>query len=308
MSMKIWITGSGGMVGQNIIEAFDANTHEILSSSRSECDLSDFNAVRAYIQKHNPNLIIHTAGKVGGIQANMKDLYGFLLENMQMGMNVIHAADQCGVKNVINLGSSCMYPKDISGPLSEDMMLNAPLEPTNEGYAIAKISVAYLCKFLSAQKDNRNYKTIIPCNLYGRWDKFSPENSHMIPSVIDKIYQAGNKKVVIWGDGSARREFMYAGDLADFIVKAVERFDTLPPFLNVGLGYDYTIKEYYEAIAEVIGYKGDFEYDLTKPQGMKRKLLNIDKQKAWGWIAPNSFVGGIKKTVNFYETNYLKNK
>ena len=167
-----------------------------------------------------PDLIIHSAGLVGGIEANIKNPVDFLLKNTDMGINVISSAASLGIKNLINLGSSCMYPREASNPLTEDLILKGELEPTNEGYALAKIVAARLCEYINRQGLEKNYKTLIPCNLYGRHDKFSKTNSHLIPAVIRKIHEAkiaGSRTVTIWGDGSARREFMNAADLADFI-------------------------------------------------------------------------------------------
>ena len=184
------------------------------------------------------------------------------------------------VPKLRNLGSSCMDPKDLDRELKEKDILTGKLEPTNEGYAIAKIAVAKLCEF--AKKEFKlNYKTIIPCNLYGKWDKFDPENPHMIPSVIRKIHLSKykNEQVEIWGDGSARREFMYVEDLADFINYSLNKYHLLETYTNVGLGYDYSILDYYKEIASVVKYKGDFKFDLTKPSGMKKNFVQLKYKK-----------------------------
>jgi len=301
--LKILLTGSNGMVGKNVLEHQDIRSFEILSPSSKELDLLDYSAVERYLRKNAPDLVIHAAGKVGGIQANIKEPVRFLLDNLDMGRNIVWAAKKCGITKLINLGSSCMYPRNAPNPLKEEMVLQGELEPTNEGYALAKIVTAKLCEYISREEPEYQYKTLIPCNIYGRWDKFDPVLSHMIPAVINKVHDAkvrGDKQVVIWGDGTARREFMFAGDLADCIVHAVRHFDIVPPLMNVGLGHDHTINEYYHAIAEVVGYEGDFTHDPLKPIGMKQKLVAIDQLTSFGWHARTALKDGLNSTYQFF--------
>ncbi len=301
--MKILLTGSTGMVGKNILENESLAIHTILSPSRDELNLFNYEQVRVFLKKHKPDFIIHCAGRVGGIQANIKNPVSFLVENMDMGRNIIMAACEEKVPKLLNLASSCMYPREATNPLKEEMILQGELEPTNEGYALAKIFAQRLCAYISKQYPNLDYKTIVPCNLYGRWDKFDPENSHMIPAVITKIHQAKieNKDTVdIWGDGLARREFMYVGDLATIVAFVVEKFEQFPSVFNAGLGHDYSIKEYYQTVAKVIGYKGNFTFDLTKPVGMKQKLVDISILKSQGLKNLTSLEDGIKKTYDFF--------
>lgn len=304
---KVYISGSSGMVGRNIIEKLNLQKFEIITSNSSELNLLDYNAVKCFLKSVSPDYIVHCAGKVGGIQANIKDSYGFFVENMYMGLNLISAAKEAGVKNFLNISSSCSYPYNAPNPLSEDMVFAGKLEPTNEGYAIAKASLTRLCEFVSRQFAEYNYKTIIPCNLYGKYDKFDDSNSHMIPAVIKKIHNAkanGIKQIEIWGDGLARREFMFVSDLAIMVNKILSDFENMPNTMNVGLGYDYTINEYYEIIAKVIGYKGEFIHDLSKPAGMKQKLLDIKKQLSYGLKAQFSLEEGIRQTYDYYLINY----
>jgi GDP-L-fucose synthase len=271
------------MVGRNLLEHPGIVEFEVLAPRSGELDLRNFSAVQGYMQKHQPDMVIHAAGKVGGIQANMREPVGFLLDNLDMGRNIIWAAHKAGVKRLINLGSSCMYPRNHSEPLREEMVLKGELEPTNEGYALAKVVTARLCEYIMREDASYQYKTLIPCNIYGRHDKFDPAHSHLVPAIIHKVHQAkqdGQASVEIWGDGTARREFMYGGDLADAIVHSIKNFDSLPACMNVGLGHDHTINEYYEAVASVMGYGGVFTHDLSKPVGMARKLVSIEKQKA----------------------------
>ena len=302
---KIFLTGASGMVGRNILEADWASNYDFIAPMLTErIDLFSYSSIKQILEKTKPDLVIHSAGLVGGIQANIKNPVGFLLHNLDIGRNVIIAAFETKVPNVINLGSSCMYPHDIIGPLSEDLILKGPLEPTNEGYALAKITIAKLCQYISKQYSGFRYKTIIPCNLYGRWDKFDRERSHMIPAIIAKIFDARERnlsEVEIWGDGLSRREFMYAGDLANFIGVAIEKFSELPQNINIGLGYDYTVTEYYYAISAAINWFGKFNYDITKPSGMARKLCDISLLKKFGWEAPTKLPEGIKKTLHFFE-------
>jgi GDP-L-fucose synthase len=303
--MKILLTGSSGMVGKNILEHPGAARHNWLTPSHNELDFADFQAVRTFLGEHRPDCIIHAAGKVGGIHANMREPVQFLVANLDMGRNLLLAAAGLGIVNVINIGSSCMYPRNRLEALLEDDILTGELEPTNEGYALAKITVARLAEYLCRENPRLSFKTVIPCNLYGRHDKFDPQWSHLIPAVIHKIHLAkteGQATVDIWGDGNARREFMYSGDLADALLLAVENPQDLPSLMNIGLGIDYSVNEYYRAAADVIGYKGQFVHDLSKPVGMQRKLTNVSKALNWGWQATTSLHDGISKTYEFYLT------
>lgn len=306
---RILLTGGGGMVGRNLLEHPAISDFEMITPRKAELELRDFSAVQAYLSKHQPDMIIHAAGKVGGIQANMREPVDFLMDNLDMGRNIVWAARQTGIKRLINLGSSCMYPRNHSEPLSEEMVLKGELEPTNEGYALAKVVTARLCEYIMREDSTYQYKTLIPCNIYGRYDKFDPVHSHLVPAIIHKVHQAkqnGQDSVEIWGDGTARREFMYAGDLASAVVRAIANFDTLPNYMNVGLGHDYTINQYYQAAAQIMNYSGGFVHDISKPVGMARKLVSVDLQKKWGWQAQNTLQKGIEKTYEYYLKEYLQ--
>lgn len=301
--MVILFAGAYGMVGRNFLEHPDIHEFKVLSPSSSALNLLDYPAVRKYISDNKPEMIIHAAGRVGGIQANMNEPVRFLVENLDMGRNLILAAREAGIKKLINLGSSCMYPRNAPNPLKEEMLLQGELEPTNEGYALAKITVARLCEYVTREDPEYQYKTLIPCNLYGRWDKFDPLNSHMIPAVIRKIHEAveaGKQEIEVWGSGKARREFMYSGDLADCLMNSVKRFDSLPSIMNVGIGHDYTINEYYSAISEMVGFEGEFVHDLSKPEGMQQKLVDTGRLNAIGWKPGTGLREGIAKTYEFY--------
>lgn len=301
--LKILITGANGMVGKNIVEFSKSANYILLTPSSNELNLLDKVSIDNYIKQYSPNFVIHCAGIVGGIQANIANPVKFLVDNTQMGINIIMAAKDAGITKFINMSSSCMYPRHAPNPLSEELILQGELEPTNEGYAIAKITSTRLCEYIHRENSSYQYKTIIPCNLYGKYDKFDPKHSHMIPAVIKKIadaVQEGKNEIDIWGDGKARREFMYAEDLADFVFYAIDNFDRMPQNINVGLGHDYTINEYYKTIAKVIGFNGNIVHDLSKPIGMKQKLIDDTKLKTFGWHHKTSLEDGIKKTLDYY--------
>lgn len=300
---KIVLTGGRGMVGSNILEHPLTKGWEVIAPTSSELDLTSYDATLNFLKETTPDVVIHAAGRVGGIQANIDSPVDFLVANLDMGRNIVLAAQETGVRKLINLGSSCMYPRNAKNPLTEDMILKGELEPTNEGYALAKVVTARLCEYINREQSELYYKTMVPCNLYGRHDKFDPKHSHLIPAIIHKIYSAKINNldtVEIWGDGTARREFMYAEDFADAVMFALEKFETLPDLFNVGLGYDETINEYYKTVAEVIGWDGSFVHDLSKPVGMKQKLVSTQSMDALGWKAKTPLKEGIEKTYEYY--------
>lgn len=299
----ILLTGGSGMVGRNILEHPMAQQFSFVFPTSSELDLCDFFSVKKFFSKTSPEFVIHAAGRVGGIQANMANPVDFLVENVDIGRNVILASRNVGVKKLLNLSSSCIYPRDAVNPLTEDLILKGELEPTNEGYALAKIFAMRLCQYIQKEDNSFQYKTLIPCNLFGRFDKFDPKHSHLIPAIIHKVHLAkANQEntVEIWGDGTARREFMYADELAAAVLKGISAFEVLPSLMNVGLGIDYSINEYYEAAAKVIGWNGKFVHDLSKPVGMKQKLVSTKLQDSWGWKSTTSLEEGLQKTYDFY--------
>ncbi len=220
-----------------------------------------------------------------------------------MGRNVVLGARHAGVSRLLNLGSSCIYPRDAPNPLQESSILRGQLEPTNEGYALAKIMVLRLCQYVSQEDSSKSYKTLIPCNLYGPHDNFSPGEAHLIPSLIHRMHEArmdGRAAVTMWGDGTARREFMFVADLADCVCEAVGRFDSLPGLMNVGPGKDHSVAEYYGAVARVVGYEGRFIPDLSKPVGMQRKLVDTSIARVWGWTSRTPLEEGLRATYRFY--------
>lgn len=301
--MKILITGATGMLGRNILDVLLTESYDVFCPSRKDLNLFNEEAICKYLEKIAPDLIIHCAGKVGGIQANVNDPLGFFLENLEMGKNLILAAYKIGIRNFLNMGSSCMYPRNVQNPLRESQILTGELEPTNEGYALAKVTIQRLCSYITNKNPLFRYVTLIPCNLYGIYDKFDPIQAHLIPAAIQKIHSAKKNhesKVSIWGDGTARREFLYAGDAADFIVKNIHCFHEWPLLMNLSAINDRSITEYYEIIKSVIGYSGVFHYDLSKPVGMKQKLLDPHAQTLLNWSPITSLEEGIEKTYRYF--------
>lgn len=303
--MKILITGGSGMVGRNLLDKSQEFPYEILVPTRAEMDLLSPLSIQKYLQVHLPDCIVHCAGLVGGIAANIARPVEFLSTNAYIGLNLINECTKIGIKRFLNIASSCMYPCNAPNPLKEEMILQGELEPTNEGYALAKIMATRMCEYISNTNKSFLYKTAIPCNLYGKYDKFDPIRGHLIPAVIAKIHNAKEQhlpQVEIWGDGSARREFMYAEDLAYFVFYALENFEAMPQNLNVGLGYDYTINDYYQIIAQIIGYKGEFYHNIQKPSGMQQKLIDNTRLKAFGWNPKISQEFGIQETYKYFLT------
>ncbi|SMO49730.1 GDP-L-fucose synthase family protein [Paracoccus laeviglucosivorans] len=299
--MRLLITGAHGMVGRNLRAHPGMSGFELLAPARGDLDLQDGAAVRAYVTRNRPDAVVHAAGVVGGIHANMAEPVRFLAANAQIGLNVVLACREAGVGTLINLSSSCVYPAALGRDLSEDQILTGALEPTNEGYALAKIMAMRLIDYARAEDASLNWRTLIPCNLYGPFDKFDPGRSHLLPAIIHKLHQAKTANaptVDIWGDGEARREFMYAPDLADAILRALD--PAAPRLMNIGVGQDHSINDYYRIAAQVIGWQGTFTHDLTKPVGMRQKLLSVRRQTEWGWAPLTSLTDGIAATYAHY--------
>ena len=300
--MKILLTGATGMVGRNILDHQTALTHQIIAPSSSTLNLLDNVALRRYIKEKKPDMVIHCAGVVGGIQSSTS-YSKFLIDNMLMGINIVKESQNFGVPRLINISSSCVYPNDCLEPMKEDQILSGKLDEIREGYCLAKVSILKLCEYINKENTSLNYKSVIPCNLYGRYDKFDSSHAHMIPSVISRIINATNNSldfIEIWGDGTARREFMFAEDAADFIFYAIQNFDRMPQNVNLGIGKDYTIKEYNETIANIVGYKGQFILNSDKPVGSKRRLLCTQQLNDFGWTHKTELEAGISKTIDYY--------
>lgn len=302
---KIYISGHRGMVGSAILNKLKSQGYEnLIYQTSSKLDLRNQKAVDEYIATDKPDVIIIAAARVGGILANNEYPYQFLYDNLAIESNLINAAHQNDVEKVIFLGSSCIYPKLAAQPLKEEYLLTGPLEPTNEWYAIAKIAGIKLIEALRKQYD-RNYVSLMPTNLYGPRDNFDLKTSHVLPAMIRKFHEAklkDNAPVTLWGSGTPMREFLYVEDLAEAVLFALE--NTLDESLyNVGTGKDITIKELAETIQEIIGHQGEIEWDITKPDGTPRKLMDVNKLKEQGWSYTTELKEGIQKTYDWFLEN-----
>lgn len=282
---KIFVAGHRGMVGSAIVRKLKSDGHtNIVTRRSSELDLMDQKAVQSFFESEKPDYVILAAAKVGGIQANNIYRAEFLYNNLMIESNVIHSSYEHGVKKLLFLGSSCIYPKLAPQPLTEESLLTGSLEPTNEPYAIAKIAGIKLCE---AYRDQYgcNFISAMPTNLYGPNDNYDLQNSHVLPALLRKFHTAkveGHDSVPVWGSGSPRREFLHVDDLAEACIYLMHHYDD-KPFVNIGTGEDVTIKELAETIKEIVGFKGTIEWDSSKPDGTPRKLMNVDRMHHMGW-------------------------
>jgi GDP-L-fucose synthase len=302
---KIYIAGHKGMVGSAIWRTLVANSYtNLIGSSSKELDLRNQNSVLDYINNEKPAVIIDAAAKVGGILANNNFPYQFLMENMQIQNNLIDAAHQSGVKKFIFLGSSCIYPKLAPQPLKEDYLLTDSLEPTNEWYAIAKITGVKACQAIRNQFD-KDFVSLMPTNLYGTHDNFDLNSSHVLPAMIRKFHEAKNSNdaaVTLWGSGTPMREFLFVDDMAAAVIFALE--NRLPQYLyNVGTGEDLTIKHLAETIQKIIGHQGEIIWDSSKPDGTPRKLMDVSRMHELGWKHQVQLEEGIEKTYDWFLKN-----
>lgn len=315
----IFVAGHRGMVGSAIVrQLVKKGYRNILTASREELDLNDQHAVNDFFKLHRIDQVYLAAAKVGGIQANDNYPADFITDNLRIELNVIQAAHQSGVEKLLFLGSSCIYPKHTSQPIPEEALLSGRLEPTNEPYAIAKISGIKLCESYNRQHD-RDYRSVMPTNLYGPGDNFHPENSHVIPGLMRRFHEAtvrGAKEVVIWGSGSPRREFLYVDDMAQACIFVMEmsretyRIHTLPlcSHLNVGTGKDCTIRELAKTLARVTRFEGQLVFDTTKPDGTPRKLLDVSRLNELGWAASTPLESGLRDTYEWYRKHKQNNE
>jgi GDP-L-fucose synthase len=302
---KIYIAGHKGMVGSAIWRALVAKGYtNLVGKTSSELDLRNQQAVTDFFSAEKPAAVIDAAARVGGILANNDNPYPFLMENMQIQNNLIDGAFQSGIDKFIFLGSSCIYPKLAPQPLKEEYLLTDYLEPTNEWYAIAKITGVKACQAIQKQFD-KDYVSLMPTNLYGYFDNFDLQTSHVLPAMMRKFHEAkldNNASVTLWGSGSPMREFLFVDDLASAVIYALE--NSLPEYLyNVGTGEDLTINQLAKMIQKVVGHKGNIIWDVSKPDGTPRKLLDVSKLHSLGWKHEVDLELGIQKTYDWFLEN-----
>jgi len=309
---KIYVAGHRGLVGSAILRRLTASGyHNIVTRAHSELDLTHQSAVDTFFEMERPEYVFLAAAKAGGIHANNTYRADFIYQNLAIQTNVIHAAYRYGVKKLLFLGSSCIYPKHAPQPMKEEHLLTGPLEPTNEAYAIAKIAGIKMCAAYNRQYGT-NFLSVMPTNLYGSGDNYDLQNSHVLPALIRKTYEAklrGEPEVVVWGTGTPRREFLYSDDLADACILLMERCDNsdIGEFANVGVGRDISIRELAELIAEVVGFKGQLTFDTSKPDGTPQKLLDVSRIHRIGWRAKIDLHTGVELAYRDYLSHYAGN-
>ena len=316
--MKIHIAGHRGMVGGAILRRLEARRAAgddltLITRTHVELDLTDQEAVRAFMAAEKPDVVILAAAKVGGIHANDTYPADFIRDNLMIAANVIHEAHAAGVQRLLQLGSSCIYPRLAPQPMAEDALLTGPLEPTNEPYAIAKIAAIKLCESYNRQHGT-DYRSVMPTNLYGPGDNFHPENSHVLPALIRRFHEAardGLEEVVIWGTGTPRREFLHVDDMAEAALFVLDlpletyQAHTQPMLshINVGSGEEISIRELAELVAEIVGFQGQIKTDPSKPDGTPRKLMDVSRLARMGWTARIGLREGIEDAYQWFLEN-----
>jgi len=306
---RVYIAGHAGLVGSAILRKFQKEGFKnLIFKSRQELDLLDQKAVRDFFSREKPEYVVLSAARVGGIKANSAYPADFLYENLEIQNNVIWSALKNDVKKFLFLGSSCIYPRECPQPMKEEYFLDGKVEPTNEGYALAKIAGMKLCEKICDQY-GKTFISCMPTNIYGENDNFDQNSSHVIPALIGRMHEAkinNLPEVVIWGSGVSRREFLYVDDLADALHWLMENYDE-KRFLNIGTGEDVSIKELAEMIREIVGYGGELVFDVTKPDGMPKKLLDVSKINALGWKHKTSLDEGLKMAYKHFLDSDKKN-
>jgi GDP-L-fucose synthase len=300
----IWVAGHRGMVGSAITRLLRAQGREVVTVDRSILDLRKQDEVEFWLRANKPSSIVFAAAKVGGIIANSTYPADFIYDNLTIQTNVIHGAHKAGVDRLVFLGSSCIYPKFAEQPIKESALLTGPLEPTNEWYAIAKISGIMTCQAYRKQY-GRRYVSVMPCNLYGQNDNFNLETSHVLPALMRKFHEAklaNAQEVVVWGTGMPLREFLHVDDLARGVVFCHDNYDEYE-HINCGAGFDVTIRELAETVGRVVGFEGKLVFDTSKPDGTPRKIMDSSRMRALGWRPEISFEAGIASTYHWYLEN-----
>ena len=303
---RVYVAGHSGMAGSAIVRRLTRENCQVVTASHRELDLTRQSDVEAWMVAQKPDVVFLAAAKVGGIYANDTRPAEFLYENLAIETNVIHAAWRTGVKKLLLLGSSCIYPRGATQPIKEEALLAGQLEPTNEAYAIAKIAGIKLCQAYRRQY-GCDFIAAMPTNLYGPGDRYDLLQGHVVAALIMKIHaakRAGENSVVIWGSGTPRREFLFSEDMADGCVFMMKHYSDCP-HLNLGTGVDITIRELAEIIAKVAGWQGEFVYDQSKPDGMPRKVMDVTRLSALGWSARTDFETGMRAAYEWYTANLL---
>jgi GDP-L-fucose synthase len=307
--VEILVTGANGLVGKTLVKKLMMKTEvKILTPTSKELDLRKQEQVDNYFKNHKIKYVYHLAAKVGGIKANIDAPAEFLYDNLMITANVIETARKYKVKKLLNLGSSCIYPKECEQPMKENRILTGVPEPTNEGYAIAKIAGLKLCEKYN-QQYNTKFISLMPCNIYGGDDHFDPEKAHVIPSLIYKFHKAkifDQNIVEVWGSGNAKREFIYVEDVADAMIYFMKNYEG-NEFVNIGPGYDIRIKELALMIKKIVKFQGEVLFNSTKPEGMKQKVLDVTKSAKLGWKAKTTLEQGIKRTYGMFLTRFPNN-
>lgn len=314
MITNVFVAGHNGMVGSAIVRLLEkSKNYNVITRNRSELDLLDQSEVIRFFQEQDIDQVYLAAAKVGGIVGNNTYPADFIYENLTIQNNVIHSAHLAGVQDLLFLGSSCIYPKFAEQPMSENVLLTGTLEPTNEPYAIAKIAGIKMCESYNRQY-GRNYRSVMPTNLYGENDNFHPENSHVIPALLRRFHEAkikGDKEVVAWGSGKPMREFLHVDDMAAasiFVMNLNETVykantESMLSHINVGTGIDCTIRELVETVAEVVDYQGSIIFDTSKPDGAPRKLMNVSRLRELGWTYSIELKDGLRSTYQWFLAN-----
>jgi GDP-L-fucose synthase len=299
---RVWVAGHRGLVGSALVRRLEQEPiGELIAATSGEVDLRRQEPTEAFVRRARPDVVFLAAARVGGINANRLHQGQFLYENLMIAANVIEAARQTGVEKLVALGSSCIYPREARQPMSEEALLTGPLEPTNEGYAVAKIAALELGKMYRRQY-GMNAISLQPTNLYGPGDNFDLASSHVLAALLRKVHEAkatGSPMVEIWGTGTPRREFLHVDDLADAALFALLHYEG-EDHLNVGVGEDLSIRELAELVAEVLGWRGAFVFDTSMPDGVPRKLLDVSRLEALGWKASIGLREGIRQTYDWF--------
>ena len=297
----VLVTGASGMLGQHLVPMLENRGYQVLAPSREDVDLTDAAATSTYIQSKSIDAVVHCAAYVAGIASSKASKHHSFDANVSMGMNLIRSCLDNKISTLLNVGSATVYPSDAPQPLSETSLGQGAFEGPIEGYALSKYVVYRACAMANEQYDVA-FKTILPCNLFGPYDNFSLETGHMLPAILHRMHQAkeqDNAPIVIWGDGSAKREFLYAPDLADFICFSLENFEALPEVMNVGSGVEVSVKEMHQHMAKITGYSGELKHDLDKPVGRLRRYLDLHHQQRLGWSPKTPFEEALALTYDY---------